>query len=130
MALGSIKPSWFTCIIYSVALNVCKAFQKVHSYSASIRIGCSWKNRTLFCSGKTFLWHFVKKKSSEEREKQKNKWKKEDKAQLLKNGKLILAYHDIISSSETLLAKLANTSEGVNTRKTTCIRGKPKKKLL
>jgi len=37
-------------------------------------------------------------------------------------------YHDIISSSETLFAKLANTSEGVNTMNTTYKTRKPKTK--
>lgn len=38
------------------------------------------------------------------------------------------SYHDIISSSETLLAKLENISAGVNIRKTICKTGKGKHK--
>lgn len=41
-------------------------------------------------------------------------------------NKLFHVYHDIISSSETLLAKLANISEGVNIKNTICKTGKQK----
>ena len=42
--------------------------------------------------------------------------------------KLIYAYHDIMSSRETLLAKLVNISAGVNAMNTTCKMGKQEKK--
>jgi hypothetical protein len=46
----------------------------------------------------------------------------------IKNQK-IYVYHDIISSRETLFAKLANIREGVNAVNTICTRHKQKPKI-
>jgi len=44
-------------------------------------------------------------------------------AEFIKAKKLVVVYHNIISSRDTFLAKLANISEGVNAMKTSCSKG-------